>query len=272
MYHIKILSLAVIVLLLSGSSFPLFDFVKPVLAQTPSLPTVANAVVSEQQASLSLPSGASTYIYGYTTGGALQSGLFQTGQYASVMDADGENVAALAITNSNTDSFSTSAQFYAIGGVAVSGYSSLSDSYGSNNSPGATSASDTFTITNDNSLVVVVASGGDEQTLTVSGLSGFTTDASYPGSPDNALVIGHSYLNSGTYTVTENTLQSAAGQDPNHAGDLIGVFVFSSSGSAPATLSDTFTSDSSLNTNLWQINGPVGTAFNSVLGSPPAIL
>ncbi|OLD41845.1 MAG: hypothetical protein AUI60_00365, partial [Thaumarchaeota archaeon 13_1_40CM_2_39_4] len=102
-------------------------------------------------------------------------------------------------------------------------------SYGTNNAPAASSASDTFTVAAQGSLVVVFALGGDEQCLTVSGIPGLTTDATnknIPGLP-NVIEIDHTYLNSGTYTVTENTQQCAAGQDPNHAGDLIGVFVFS---------------------------------------------
>ena len=53
------------------------------------------------------------------------------------------------------------------------------------------------------------------------------------------------------------------------ASPFVALFVLSSAGAAsaaPATplLSDNFTQDTSLNASLWQINGPVGTAFGSV--------
>jgi hypothetical protein len=228
----------------------------PLPAQGAQSATVSNAVVDNWQTSLSLPSGAQEYIYGFITGGVPSSG-FSSGQVASVINADGNMQAALAVTTSDTNSFSTSAQYPAIGGVSVSGFSSLSFSYGSNGNPGASSASDSFTVNVVGSLVVIMALGGGEQYLVVSGLPGFTIDATNfngvcnQGLP-SVIVIGHAYLNPGTYTVTEQTRQCAAGQDPNHAGDLIGVFVFGpGAGFATSTSSSiTTTAASSRTTSL----------------------
>ena len=73
-----------------------------------------------------------------------------------------------------------------------------------------------------------MALAGGEQSQTLSGIPNLTIDATNNGEaglPD-VVTIAHAYPSPGNYTVTEQTTQSAAGQDPNHAGDLIGVFVF----------------------------------------------
>jgi hypothetical protein len=225
----------------------------PVSPSTGITSTIAlvpsNAVVDNWQTSLSLPSGGQEYIYGFVTGGVPSSG-FSSGQVASVINADGNIVAALAATTSDTDSFSTSAQYPAIGGVSVSDFSSLlPPSHGSNSSPGASSASDSFTVNVPGSLVVIMALGGGEQSIAVSGVPGFTIDATNFNGVCNqglppVIVIGHAYLNPGTYAVTEQTTQCAAGQDPNHAGDLIGAFVFSPATSVAATTTSTLVASS----------------------------
>jgi hypothetical protein len=45
--------------------------------------------------------------------------------------------------------------------------------------------------------------------------------------PSIATTVAHGYSGAGRFTVTAATAQTAAGQDPNRAGDLIGAFVFS---------------------------------------------
>ncbi|MFZ1896640.1 hypothetical protein [Methanoregula sp.] len=187
----------------------------------------SNAVVTEQLTSLQLPAGAQLYLYGYGTGGAHPSSDFLNGQYASVTDADGYEITSLAATRANSNSFTTGTSYQVIGGVAVSGFSSYTASYESNPNPAAPSVSDTFTVSQPGSLAVVVAVGGGEQTLTLSGLPNMVTDAASPNDRISlSLSIAHATLDPGTYTVSEQTVQSAAGQDPNHAGDIIGVWVF----------------------------------------------
>jgi PKD repeat protein len=189
--------------------------------------TVSNAVV-QQADSLQLPSGGQLYLYGFVTGGAHSSTPFTKGQYASVTNAVGNLVASLAATTSNSNSFTTQTSYYSIGGASISGYSSYTESYATDSSPGSSAVSDHFTVPTADSLVVVFALGGDEQCLTVSGLPGFSIDATNINSAaqTNVITIGHAYLGANSYIVTEQTQQCAAGQTPSHAGNLIGVFVF----------------------------------------------
>jgi len=191
--------------------------------------SLSGVTVQALQTSLTLPPGSSTYIYGMATGGEFGSSDFSQGPYQQLLDADGIPAAALAVTASNSNSFSTDAAFYTIGGVGVSGFTNMAESFGSNNSPGAPSASDTFTVSRQ-SLVVVVAMAGGQSFLTLSGVPGLQLDGQVGNQNGGviAMVIAHVSLSPGTYTITENSFPSPApGQDPNHMADLIGVFVFS---------------------------------------------
>lgn len=199
------------------------------LGEAPRAQTLSGATAQPSQTSLTLPAGGSAYIYGMATGGLYPSSSFSQGNYQQLTDASGELVADLAVTNSNSNSFSTSAAYYTIGGVGVSGFTNMAQSFGSNNSPGAPSASDTFAVT-QRSLVVVVAMAGGQSYLTLSGVPGLQVDAQVGSQSGGVIgmVIAHATLSPGTYTVTENSSPSPApGQDPNHMADLIGVFIFS---------------------------------------------
>jgi hypothetical protein len=235
-----VVTLFIIFFLLLGNFIPLsFQSRIFAAAQGTQSPTVSNAIVNNYQTSLTLPSGAQEYVYGFVTGGAPSSG-FAYGQYASVTNAIGNVPAALALTTSNTNSFSTSASYPAIGAVSVSGFSSVSSSYGSNGTPSASSASDTFTVSVPGSLVVVVGEAGGGQSISISGIPGLSVDATNFVPPCNqglppVIEIASAYPSVGTYTVTEQTSQCAAGQNPDAAGDLIGVFVFTPSSTTSTT-------------------------------------
>lgn len=203
-------------------------------------PTVDSAMVSVQATSLTLAAGSSVYIFGFATGGCCPTGDFQSGQYAAVNDIDGFRIAGLAVTSSNTNSYPSQTAFNTIGGVAVSGYSSYTSSFQTTTAQGPNlSVSDSFTVTAANSLVVVVAIGGGAQCQQLSGVPNLSVDAD-TANLNPIVTIAHSNLGTGTYTATTNTQQCAAGQDPNHAGDLIGAFVFSPAG-APGGSSPTWT-------------------------------
>jgi Bacterial Ig-like domain (group 1)/PKD domain len=198
-------------------------------AASASAQTLGAATVLPGQTSLTLQAGNSVYIYGMATGGLFASSDFSQGSVQQLMDASGELVANLAVTANNSNSFTTGADFYTIGGVGVSGFTNMAESFGSNNSPGAPSASDTFTVT-QSSLVVVVAMAGGQSFLTLSGVPGLQIDSQLGSRSGGVIgmVIAHASLSPGTYTVTENSFPSPApGQDPNHMADLVGVFVFS---------------------------------------------
>ena len=191
--------------------------------------TIGGAAALPSQTGLTLPPGNSVYIYGMATGGLYPSSPFSQGNTQQLLDASGLLVADLAVTQSNFNSFGTNALYYTIGGIGVSGFTTMSQSFGSNNNPGASSASDTFTVTQQ-SLVVVVVMAGGQSYLTLSGLQSLQFDAQVGSQSGGVIgmVIAHASLSPGTYTVTENSFPSPApGQDPNHMADLIGVFVFS---------------------------------------------
>jgi len=242
-------------------------------AQGTQSPIVSNAVVNNYQTNLTLPSGAQEYVYGYVTGGEYPSSGFAYGQYASVTNAAGNIPAALALTTSNTNNFSTSAIYFAIGGVSVSGFSSVSSFYGSNATPSASSASVTFTVSVPGSLVVVVGEAGDGQSISISGIPGLSVDATNFVPPCNqglppVIEIASAYPSVGTYTVTEQTCQCAAGQDPNYAGDLIGAFVFAPTSSTSAQKYTVTFTESGLPTGTqWSVtlNGTTKTSTNQSL-------
>ncbi len=202
------------------------------VASNVSAQTVDNSTVQTETSSLSLPAGSSTYLFGYATGGGFASSDLTTGQNTSVTDPDGFESAALAVTSSNSDSFSTSTVYQVMAGVGVSNYSSLTATYGSNSGPGqppsattgwTLSASANLTVSIPGSLVVLIGLGSSQQAISISGVPGLMVDGS---STVAAVEIAHAYPSVGSYTVTVNTVASAALQDPDHAADLVGAFVF----------------------------------------------
>jgi hypothetical protein len=212
-------------LLVLGLMFTLIS-----LSATPARGQAVNgATIQDYQTNLTLSSGSSFYLYGMVTGGLYSSTGFAQGEYQSVTDADGNLSAALATTTGDSNSFTTNAEYYVIGGIGISGASSMTSSYGANTQAGASQVSDTFKVT-QNSLVVFVGLASSQQSISLSGIQNLTTDAISSGpSAILAMIIGHAFLSPGTYTATENSAALAAGQDPNNMADLIGVFIFNSS-------------------------------------------
>ena len=191
-----------------------------------SRPHLTGVELQQQQTKLELAPGSQGYVFALDTGGAYPSRNFNAGVPRSVTDADGYLVAELATTKSNSDSYSTQTQYQAIGGFGVSDFSTETAFYGQSTVSGTHSASVSFPVTSTGSLVVIVAIGGDAQCETTSGMSGLTTDTTWSQGMGYAVLIQQRYVDAGQYTVTENTQQCAPGQDPNHAGDLIGAFVY----------------------------------------------
>ena len=235
----KVRSIAVSIIIIVAASTLILSVQQPrspVITSSASLttsPHLADAAVDNFQSHLTLNPGGSLYLYGLATGGGYPSTSFANGEYASGYDPDGYLIAALAVAT-NTNSYSTQTYYPAIGGVSVSEFSKYTSSFGGNNSAASSSGSDTFSITTPGSLVVVVADAGGEQSIAISGIPGVSVDATNFNGVCNQGIppiiwIGHAYPSTGTYRVTEQTTQCAAGQDPEHAGDLIGVFVFTPS-------------------------------------------
>jgi hypothetical protein len=191
---------------------------------------VTQATISDFASSLELPT-ANMYLYGMVTGGAYPSSTFAAGPYAQAVDADGNLSAALAYGSTSQNSYTTSAGYYDIVGVAVSGsWASFNAYYGSNTNSGASGTSVSFTVSTT-SLVVFLGLASSQQSISIGGIPGLQIDALESGSSAYlGVVAAHAVLTPGnTYTVTVQSAALAAGQDPNHMVDLLGVFVFGGS-------------------------------------------
>lgn len=164
------------------------------------------------------------YIYGLVTGGAFQTLAFASGDYAQATNAAGQLCAALAYGSNNQNSYTTQKNFHVIGGVSVSGsWDDMKAYYGSNSRAGASIVAAPFVVSEE-SLVVVIATAASEKQATLYGIPGLQIDAT-SSNGILPMVIGHAYLQSGSYTASE-TSSAVGGQDPVHMADLIGVFVF----------------------------------------------
>ncbi|MGP8057023.1 MAG: beta strand repeat-containing protein [Nitrososphaerales archaeon] len=214
-------------------------------ASSPTAITLSSATVTDQAKSLTLPSGAPLYVYALSTGGGLTSSGFANGEYASVTDADLNLVAAMAITTSNTNSYTSSSGYYDIGGVGVSGYQTYSASDGVNGASGATYASDSFTVGTAGSLILVIAIAGGGSCISVS-LSGpnapaltiAASDSTASGNPPAITIAYATSSSTGSLTASESTSQCSSNpslQNPKNVGDLVGVVVFTPVSTASVT-------------------------------------
>ena len=218
---------------------------------------IESSAVNPQQSFMNLPPGAQIYLYGYNVGASLRSGLFLNGQYFFVNNVNGNVVDSLAVTTNNSDGFATPCGSLTIAGVGISGFSSYTFSYGVNATSGAGFASDTFNVTSSGQLAVIIAFGGSQSMVRVSGIPGMSVDASnvnsagWVSSGSMPIVIGHSYMNKGQYTVSEvsegNITQNTTA-NKTHMADLIGVFLFT-----PGALSKTSTSTPTIGISVFQI-------------------
>ena len=214
-----------------------------------SSPTISNATVVSQATSLTLPSGGQLYIYALATDGSKSTNYFTNSlgylyPPTSIDNVNGVLVAAVAVSTSNTNSYTTSTSSYTIAGASVSGFGRIPPPSVESPRPVTYTAISNVPGTNGVSLykgalpqpkypaagylVVIVAIGGDEQCISsISGLPGFVIDASNSNSGSPAIIIGHTYAATAHYyVVTMASSQCAAGQNPNNAADLIEAFVF----------------------------------------------
>jgi hypothetical protein len=197
---------------------------QPTVQVPPARPAIVQAIVQQGGTSLKLAPG-HMYIYALVTGGAVPTSAFASGDYAEATNAAGQLCAALAYGSNSENSYTTQTDYHVIGGVSVSGtWDDMKAYYGSNSRAGASIVAAPFTVSKE-SLVIVIASAASEKRATLYGIPGLQIDQS---SSNGALpmVIGHAYLQPGSYTASE-TSSAVGGQDPVHMADLIGVFVFS---------------------------------------------
>lgn len=196
-------------------------------AQENASPAIVQALIRNGGTSLQLRLG-KIYIYGLVTGGARPTSQFINGQYVRVLDSAGQLAAAIAYGTDDSNSYVTETEYHAIGGLSVAGtWDDFDAFFGSNQQSGASSASVNFTVPGD-SLVVVIALASSQQSISLGGVPGLHFDAVNRGDGTEAITIAHAYLGSGVYSAREISAATAAGQDPEHMADLIGVFVLSS--------------------------------------------
>ncbi|MGC8579764.1 MAG: SHOCT domain-containing protein [bacterium] len=205
----------------------------PNLAVATGSPQVSTAIVIDQQNSMQLSSGSQMYIYGAAGGGAgpMSPFSFTNDGSETINDSAGVIAVQIALTSSDFNSYSSNLMYYAIGGVGIQGFKSFTAIYGSNSTPGATGASIAFSL-NQPALIVVVALASSQDLISISGIPGLIIDASNNDSSHSseAIMIGHAYLNSGSYDVIEHSANTVYAVPQNRA-DLIGIFEFFSTSS-----------------------------------------
>ncbi|MEM3265282.1 MAG: SHOCT domain-containing protein [Nitrososphaeria archaeon] len=193
-----------------------------------SSPQIFNPTVVDQQNVLTMPSGNQVYIYGASGGGSASMSPFAFAEdsYAAASDSVASIAAQIAMTSSNTNSYSSTLMYYAIGGVGVSGFSSYKAIYGYNNNSGASGVSVKFNI-NNSALIVIIALSSSQNLISIGGIPGFIIDATDNNSSysSEAIMIGHAYLNGGSYDVFVQSANSVYAV-PQHRADLIGIFAF----------------------------------------------
>jgi len=176
--------------------------------------------------SLRLKNHGSFYLYGLVTDGSAASTALQDQLY-SVQDADGFTSAAIAEGPTTSNSYSTTTVDHELAGVRIPKRYSLITEAGENANAGpgsSLSTSVSFSVAEANTIVEVIGLGSSQQTSSLSGVPGLTVQQS---SPVEALQVAEAFnLTPGGYTVTLDSSQTAMGQDPNHAADLLAVFEF----------------------------------------------
>jgi hypothetical protein len=210
----------------SSSSIPVTSF--PPAA--PGQPAVVAAAVVPGAASLSLPTGAPLYLFGFATGGALPSSDFAYGTAGAVVTSMGATAAAVAMTPSATDAYRTGAAARAIAGVALQGFGHANLVLRHNGAPGASGVSASFSVATPGSLVVVMGLAAGEQSVALGGLPGLRVVTQAPSSSPIRIVIASAVLGPGNYTVSETTAPLFSGTDPANDGDLIAAVVLSPAG------------------------------------------
>ncbi len=184
---------------------------------------LSGATITNEQTSINLPSGSQVYIYGVVTDGQYYLSTLTNYEinYDYVTDYNSETAAELAMTSSNSNSFTTQCSDYSLGGVGVSGYSTFNVVYGSNGNYGASGASVTFTLKNTATVVVFALASGGQTYVTLSGIPGFQAISSNVNGLEGFL-IGMANLPPGQYTAVETSSPSSS--NPGNQADLIGVY------------------------------------------------
>jgi hypothetical protein len=196
------------------------------VAPDASGPLAEHATSENFEDTLAFPSGGSYYLYAEST--ASTGGTASPFEYGELISANGSNglpVAALAMTPSNTDAFTTDENHWSIGGVEIVG-SELSPTFEEIEVPPVEPTvylNLTFTVASS-ALVVIVLIAGGECCLSAAGVPSLSvlTLESFAGG--NAIEIADANLSAGQYTVSESSYNHDSGG--TGVADLVGVFGF----------------------------------------------
>jgi len=176
--------------------------------------------------SLRLRHHGSFYLYGLVSDGSASSSSLQDQLY-SVQNGDGFTSAAIAEGPTTSNSYSTTTVDHELAGVRIpEGFNQIVDAGDNSNAgPGSSlTTSVTFSVGQTNTIIEVIGLGSSQQTSSLHGVPGLTRQKS---SNVEAVQVADAYnLTPGSYTVTLDTSQTAPGQDPNRAADLLAVFEF----------------------------------------------
>jgi hypothetical protein len=211
--------------------------------------SISNATILHYGTSLQLPAGSQVYLWGMDVGGAHNSTTFADGTVATVKDSLGMLAAQLGESTVNTNSYETATVFHTMGGVGVAGFSSKTFTFAANGASGTLSGSVTFTVRTPSVVIVIalqsgarpgdVATGGEPKEVlynfSLHGIPGAQIDAAVGANQTvgiQPMIIAHSFLGIGTYTVTTSVSQASPSEAESDA-SLIGVWAFTSSTPVP---------------------------------------
>jgi YVTN family beta-propeller protein len=195
-----------------------------------SIPHVTGAKVASHQESLTLGSPGLLNLFVMANGGNSSSTPFSAGNLVTATDHLGYSTAALAMTQESSDSFTTSNQYYRIGGVGISGFQYYGELTQVLIPPVASNSTVTVNVVlPEPALVVVVgSSGGQNNVITLGGIPGLSIDAKGSDGNWTGIMIGQAQLNASTYNFTLTEAQPRTSGEVSR-GDLLGIFAFSAS-------------------------------------------
>jgi YVTN family beta-propeller protein len=159
-------------------------------------------------------------------GGYAPTTGFSSGQITTARDGDGRITAAIAVSQTASDNYSTSDMHYRIAGLGVSGF----QFYGEISkvqipqTVGTTSLAEKLALP-EPALVVVVALSGGLNNISLSGVPGLVLTSSVVNGLQPGLLIGHMHTAAGSYTVRETVTVQNAGDVAR--GEVLGIFAFS---------------------------------------------
>jgi hypothetical protein len=182
-------------------------------------PRIIQSTIRDGATSLQLRPGR-LYLYGMAIGSEGRSSLFSLGQYASVFHEKGNLAVAVAYSTSGTNTYTTQTVRHILGGASIGGaWQTMRPFYGS--------ARVNFTVEQD-SFVVILGLASSQQQIALEGIPGLEMDTFHGGANAAAsMVIAHSELPPGMYTVVERSSALDATADRDTMANLVAIFVFS---------------------------------------------